>query len=94
MSKKVEKDRRYGTVKKLFDGGSLNSLQEILDIIPPSVLVKDTGISYVRLTGKFKEPSRFIVKDIIAISNLIDIDSRKFYDLIALALEKKPASKK
>lgn len=94
MSKKAAKDRRYGTAKKLFDTDSINSLAEILDIIPATVLVNDTGINYVRLLSKFKDPSKFVVKDIIAIAALIEVDSRKFYNLIATETEKKPVRKK
>jgi len=41
---------------------------------------------------KITHPDKFTVKDILVISKLIGVDSRKLYDLIALAADK-PAKK-
>ena len=82
------KDRRYNALKSYIDSGAIKSFTEIFDIIPKSTIVKDSGINYVRLTNKINNPDKFTVKDIVIISKLIGIDSRKFYDLIALAVEK------
>lgn len=87
------KDRRYNALKSYIDSGAIKSFTEIFDIIPKTVIVKDSGINYVRLTNKITNPEKFTVKDIVLISQLIGIDSRKLYDLIALAVEK-PSRKK
>lgn len=87
------KDRRYNALKSYIDSGAIKSFTEIFDIIPKTVIVKDSGINYVRLTNKITNPEKFTVKDIVMISQLIGIDSRKLYDLIALAVEK-PSNKK
>ena len=87
------KDRRYNALKSYIDSGAIKSFTEIFDIIPKSTIVKDSGINFTRITNKINNPEKFTVKDIIIISQLIGIDSRKLYDLIALAVEK-PVRKK
>jgi len=82
------KDRRYGALKTYIDSGAIKSFTEIFDIIPKTVFVRDSGINYTRLTAKIASPEKFTVKDIVTIAELIGIDSRKLYDLIAMAVEK------
>lgn len=90
---KIVKDRRYNALKSYIDSGAIKGFAEIFDIIPKSTIIKDTGINYVRLTNKITNPDKFTVKDIVLISKLIDVDSRKLYSLIAAAVEK-PTRKK
>ena len=86
-------DTRYHAAKTYIESGSIKGYKEIFDIIPKSVIVRDSGINYVRLTNKILHPDKFSVKDILTISKLIGIDSRRLYDLIAQAIEK-PGRKK
>ena len=87
------KDRRYNALKSYIESGAIKSFTEIFDIIPKSTIVRDTGINFVRLTNKINKPEKFTVKDIVAIARLIEIDSRKLYDLLAQVVEK-PVRKK
>ena len=87
------KDTRYHAAKTYIESGSIKGYKEIFEIIPKSVIVRDSGINYVRLRNKITHPDKFSVKDIIVISRLIGIDSRRLYDLIAQAVEK-PGRKK
>jgi hypothetical protein len=87
------KDRRYAALKTYIDSGAIKSFTEIFDIIPKTTFVRDSGINYVRLTNKINNPEKFTVKDIVAISKLIGVDSRKLYDLIASAVEKSKRKK-
>jgi hypothetical protein len=82
------KDTRYHAAKTYIESGNIKGYREIFDIIPKSVIVRDSGINYVRLTNKITNPDKFSVKDIMILSKLIGIDSRLLYDLIAQALEK------
>jgi hypothetical protein len=86
------KDRRYNALKTYIDSGAIKSFTEIFDIIPKSTIIADSGINYARLTNKISNPEKFTVKDIVTISQLIGIDSRKLYDLIAASVE--PAKRK
>jgi len=62
---------------------------ELFDIVPRSVIVRDTGINYSRLTNKIRGPEKFTVKDILILSQLIGVESRKLYELIAAGIDKK-----
>jgi len=88
------KDKRYNALKAYIDSGGIKSFVEVFDIVPKSVFVRDTGINYVRLMNKINNPEKFTVKDIMLLSELIGVDSRKIYDLVASAVPKKSASKK
>lgn len=88
------KDKRYNALKAYIDSGGIKSFVEVFDIVPKSVFVRDTGINYVRLMNKIKNPDKFTVKDIILLSELIGVDSRKIYDLVARAVPKKSSTKK
>jgi hypothetical protein len=92
MAKEV-KDTRYLAAKSYIESGNIKSFKEIFDIIPKSIIVRDSGINFVRLRNKITHPDKFTVKDIQALSRLVDIDSRKLYDLIAKALEKSKKGK-
>jgi hypothetical protein len=84
------KDRRYNALKAYIESGEIKSFTEIFEIVPKTVIVKDSGINFVRLTNKINNPEKFTIKDIIVLAQLIGIDSRKIYHLIAIAVEKKP----
>jgi hypothetical protein len=88
------KDRRYNALKTYIDSGEIKSFTEIFDIVPRSVFVRDSGINFVRLTNKINGPEKFTVKDIVILSQLIGVDSRKLYALISTAVEKKSFRKK
>ncbi len=83
------KDKRYNALKAYIDSGGIKSFVEVFDIVPKSVFVRDTGINYVRLMNKINNPEKFTVKDIILLSDKIGTDSRKIYDLIAMAVADK-----
>ena len=86
-------DTRYHAAKTYIESGSIKGYKEIFDIIPKSVIVRDSGINYVRLRNKIAHPDKFSVKDIVVISRLLGVDSRKLYDLLAKEVEK-PVKKK
>ena len=88
------KDKRYNALKAYIDSGGIKSFVEVFDIVPKSVFVRDTGINYVRLMNKINNPEKFTVKDIMLLSELIGVDSRKIYDLVASAVPKKSSTKK
>lgn len=88
------KDKRYNALKAYIDSGGIKSFVEVFDIVPKSVFVRDTGINYVRLMNKINTPEKFTVKDIMLLSELIGVDSRKIYDLVASAVPKKSSTKK
>ncbi|MFC0775291.1 hypothetical protein [Terrimonas alba] len=88
------KDKRFNALKTYIDSGEIKAFSEIFEIVPKAVFVNETGINFVRLTEKIKNPEKFTVKEILVYAQLINVDSRKLYDLIIKTLEKKPSTKK
>lgn len=87
-------EKRYSALKAYMESGNVQSLDELFQIVPKSVFVRDSGINYVRLTTKINNPEKFTVKDIIVLSDLIGIDSRKLFDLIIKARPPKLTQRK
>lgn len=83
----MAKDRKYSLVKNYIEAGALKTFSEIFDTLNITTVIKDVGINHTRLTSKIKDPQKFSVKDIVKIAQLIEIDSRKVFDLIASELE-------
>lgn len=90
----MAKDSKYSLVKKYIESGALKTFSEIFATLNISTLISDTGINHSRLTSKIKDPQKFSVKDIIKFSELIEIDSRKVFDLIANELAVQQQKKK
>ena len=67
----------------------MKNFTELFDIVPRSVIVRDSGINYTRLTNKINRPEKFTVKDILIIAQLIGVESNKIYRLIASSVDKK-----
>jgi hypothetical protein len=88
------KDRRYNALKAYIESGDIKSFTEIFDIVPRSVIVRDSGINFVRLTNKIQGPEKFTVKDILILGQLIGVDSGKLYNLISAGVDKKLLKKK
>jgi hypothetical protein len=83
------KDRRYNALKAYIDSGEMKNFTEMFDIVPRSVVVRDSGINYTRLINKIKGPEKFTVKDIFILAQLIGVESQKIYQLIASSVDKK-----
>jgi len=78
----MAKDKRYNTVKNLITGGFLKTFIEIFDIIPKSVVAQDLGFNSVRMNNLMNNVDRFILKDIIKLASLIEVDAMEILKLI------------
>ncbi len=76
------KDKRYFALKTYMESGKIKSFSEIFDIVPKSTIVKDSGISYVRLNKKIFHPEKFTLKDLTSIARAIGVDSIKLFELV------------
>ena len=75
-------DKRYSTVKYLIDSGYITSFSQIFESIPMSVVANDTGSNYVRFKRLAENPTRFRLKDLVILANLIGIPEMKIISLI------------
>lgn len=78
----MAKDRRYNTVKNLITGGYIKTFIEIFDTIPKSVVAHDLGFNSVRMTNLMNNVDRFILKDVIKLASLIEVDAMEILKLI------------
>ncbi|MET3886113.1 hypothetical protein ABIE54_005002 [Chitinophagaceae bacterium OAS944] len=78
----MAKDRRYTTVKNLITGGYIKTFIEIFDTIPKSVVAHDLGFNSVRMTNLMNNVDRFILKDVIKLASLIEVDTMEILKLI------------
>lgn len=78
------KDKRYKAVKSLIVTGEFSRFADIFDVIPVSVVAKDTGINYSTLHRKINNTQQLNLSDFETLANLFDVD---MIDLIKLAIK-------
>ena len=78
----MAKDKRYNTVKKLIEVGALNSISEILEVIPKTVIGQDMGMHYATFNRLINNPGNFTLKNIVQIASLIGVEEMTMVDLI------------
>ena len=81
---KMQKDARYATIKDLVSKGYINSLREIFEkeLISRSKVARDLGLNPVRFSRNLLNPSRFILKDLYALADLMEIEGIKVLQLV------------
>lgn len=72
----MAKDPRYNTLYKLITSGQLNSLAEMLVILPKTVLAHDLGMHHITLNKLIAHPGQFKLDDIYEIASLIGIENK------------------
>ena len=78
----MAKDRRYITVKNLFAGGYIKSLQDIFDNVPKSVVASDLGMNNIRFSKLINNLDRFVLKDIYRLAYIIEVDESVILNLV------------
>jgi hypothetical protein len=89
----MEKDKAYNTVKKLFEAGSIDSFDEIVNIVGKTNIAKALGMHYDTFNDRMKHPDEFSVKHLLKLASLIGVDGRIIANLIITKLEKSRKSK-
>jgi hypothetical protein len=75
------KDRRYKLVKDQISGGNVKSFQDIFDILPKTVVLKDLRIHNQRFNKLLHDVSLFPLQELYKIADLIEIDAKIIIDL-------------
>jgi hypothetical protein len=78
----MQKDKRYGIVKKLVNSGQVTTFSEVLAIVPKTVICLDLKMHHFTFKKIIKDPERLTLKDISRLASLIEIDKREFVKLI------------
>lgn len=70
----MAKDKRYNAIKELIERGGITDFNKIFDIMPPSTMARHMGINYNNFTKRQADCSRFTVKEIMKMAELIGVD--------------------
>lgn len=91
----MAKDKRYITVRKLIAVDQIHNFEELLDIIPKTVMVNDLGMHHQTFNKLLKNPENFTLKQAFSIAALIEVDEKIVVDLIyAQCMEKRNIKRK
>lgn len=84
----MAKDRRYKTIGDLIETKKLKQFNEMLDIIPASVLTDDLGLHYYKFRKRQADPGEFTINECMKLAALIGTDYLTIVKLIAADLKK------
>jgi len=87
------KDRRYRAIKSLIQSNGIQKFQDIFSIIPISIVKEDMKVNYNTLRRRIDNPQLLTVKDILALSELFEIDSLELMKVIFLDLKEQKQKK-
>ena len=90
----MAKDPRYNTVYKLITSGQLNSLAEMLVIVPKTVLARDLGMHHITLNKLLEHPAQFKLEDIYEIAALVGVENKVMLQLFYIETGEKKARRK
>lgn len=77
-------DKRYNTVRQLFESGHIKSFSQILDTLPKTVLAQDLKIHHSKFNKLISHPEDWTFNQLFNIAALIGIDKLA---VIALVLD-------
>lgn len=78
----MEKDRRYMQCQNLILGGFVQSFRDIFEIIPKTRVSRDMRINNLRFTRLINNVDQFVLKDIIRMAALFEIDEELMMKMI------------
>lgn len=93
----MKRDPRYHTARKLLLTKQLSTFEDLVSIVPLSVLRVDIGLSYEGIKGKLEDPSRLRLDHMIRIAELMETDVKMVTDFfcdLAIAQRKAASIKK
>jgi len=90
------KDNRYNIVGKLIRSNGLKTFSEIVHVIPKTRLALDLGINPERFNRMLENKELFVLKDLYALADLLEVDLMQVVQLIhnQLQTEKKAKRRK
>ena len=80
----MSKDARYKTIQDLILKGYITSLSEIFEkeLVSRSKVARDLGLNPTRFAANLKHPERFILKDLYAFADLLEIERMALLQLV------------
>ncbi|GAA0537716.1 hypothetical protein [Chitinophaga japonensis] len=87
-------DRRYRAVKALLESGNIKGFNDILDIIPVTVIRRDMGLNHKSILTRLANSEAFTMKDLLKLAELIECDPHLIIELTLAEIEKQRKGKK
>lgn len=74
-------DQQYLSVKTLFESGKVKKMRDIEKLFP-SKISKALGLNHSRYIEKLYKPDGFLIRQIVRLANLIDVNPKIISDII------------
>ncbi|MET6998174.1 hypothetical protein [Chitinophaga defluvii] len=85
----MAKDKRYNTVKMLMEAGKISTIEELIEIVPKSIVAKDLNLHYYQFLAKMKKPALFSIEELVTLADKIEIDRMKIITPVVVGAKKK-----
>ena len=82
-----KRDHRYRVVKVMLQANKLESLEEMVKIIPRTIIAKDLHINNNMIEGYIKNPGKFKIDHIMELADLLRYDHKKVYAFITKGIK-------
>jgi hypothetical protein len=76
------KDQRYKAIKSLIISKGISGLRDVFTILPMSTVKADMKINYNTLRRRVDAGNTLLVKDILAMADLFEVDPGDVFKLI------------
>lgn len=81
-------ERRYNTVKALFEMGKIKTYRQLVEQLPYSTVAKDLKITQPRMKRLYANPGKMTLRELCCLSKLLDIDLEKLEVIVFDEVEK------
>jgi len=90
----MTKDRRYKAVKGLIESSNIKCFDDLLDVIPVTVVRKDLGLNDKSMTLRLTKSESFSMKDILKLATLIECDPLLVVKLVLSEIDRQKKTPK
>lgn len=78
----LKRSNQYAILKAAWESGSLETLRDIQQIVPITVLTEDMKLNYNTLSKRLLDPARFTVRDVYRLAALIGLEPSAIFNRI------------
>jgi hypothetical protein len=78
----MAKDRRYELIAPMIAAGRILRFRDLFHFTPKTIVAQDLGINNVRFTRLMGDVDDFVLKDLLRLSTLMEIDPSTMLRLV------------
>jgi hypothetical protein len=78
---KEDKSNQFVAIRSMFLSGSVKRMKDI-EKLYPTLVAKSLGINHSRYIQKLYKPEEFSIKQIIALSSILELDPQTIIDIV------------